>query len=175
MNNKQLLTGLTLALLINPTVYAANEAQDWKTLMAQYTQTKNNQFDAQDNLQAFEKYLRDHPDNALAEIYTASSHCLVARDAWMPWSKLNAVNVCIDQMEVAVAHAEIQYSQYSPERLSSYLSAGLTTAALPDRFQQMQSAVEILTKAKQHPAFSHLPNNLQQDVLAILASDKGYK
>ncbi|WP_019612730.1 hypothetical protein [Psychromonas ossibalaenae] len=166
---KILLASMTFSLLISVPASAASSQQTWSTLMEQYTQTQNEQFNAQDNVDSFETYLAEHPDNALAELYTASSYCFIGRDAWMPWNKLDAANTCIDKMETALTHIEQQYPDNSEQRLRSYLTFGLTGAALPDRFQMYQVSQDILNKAKNHPAFSRLPEKLQLQVFNILS------
>ncbi|WP_028865752.1 hypothetical protein [Psychromonas aquimarina] len=166
---KTLLSAVTLSLLISTASSAASGQQTWSALMEQYTQTQNEQFNAQDNVDSFEAYLAEHPDHALAELYTASSYCFIGRDAWMPWNKLDAANICIDRMEAALTNVQQQYPVNSEERLRSYLTFGLTSAALPDRFQMRQASRDTLSKAKNHPAFNHLPENLQLQVFTVLA------
>lgn len=154
-----------LTLSINATATDLNNNPTWDKLVKQYHQTKLEQFSAEQNIEAFESYLSLHPNIALIQLYTASSYCFVARDAWMPWTKLNAANTCIDKMEFALINAQKQYSNESNELLNSYLTFGLTNASLPDHFQQQDISVDILEQAKNHPRFSYLPEQLQQQVI----------
>ncbi len=168
---KTIISALPLFLILNTASFAKENNQLWDTLINQYHQTKLQQFDAQDNLSAFADYLALHPENALAQLYTASSYCFVGRDAWMPWNKMSAVNICIDKMEVAFLNAQQQYPANSAERLRSYLTFGLTGVALPDLFQQKEASLDSLGKAKNHPSFSRLSGPLQQQVLNTLETD----
>lgn len=158
---------LTVLMLLSSTLFA-QEILTWKILMSQYQQTKLEQFDADDNLQAFTAYLAAHAEDALTQLYTASSYCFVGRDAWMPWNKMNAVNKCIDKMEIAFINSQKQYPAQSRQRLNSYLTFGLTNIGLPSPFGQHEIAVESLKQARTHPSFKHLPNELKEKVISIL-------
>lgn len=171
-NVKTAVSAIILSLSLTTATQAKENSQEWETLLNQYHQTTDEKFDAQDNLDAFTNYLALYPQDALAQLYTASSYCFVGRDAWMPWNKMSAVNTCIDKMEEAFLNAQQQYPAESQERLTSYLTFGLTSAALPDFFQQKESGFASLSKAKAHPNFNYLAENLQQQVLTILSSSK---
>lgn len=158
---------MTVLILLSSTLFA-QESLTWKALMSQYQQTKLEQFDADDNLHAFAAYLAAHPDDALAQLYTASSYCFVGRDAWMPWNKMNAVNKCIDKMETAFINTQKQYPAQSSQRLNSYLTFGLTNMGLPTAFGQHELAVESLKQARTHPAFEYLPNDLKEKVISSI-------
>lgn len=171
MNNRQLksaISALLLLLSINTASYAKGEGPVWTQLVKQYNQTALENFDAQDNLDAFKNYLTLYPEDALAQLYTGSSYCFIARDALMPWNKMAAVKSCIDKMEVALINAQQQYPENSPERLNSYLTFGLTNSGLPAFFQKKESALDTLSKAKAHPNFNYLPDDLQQKILNLL-------
>ena len=162
------LTTLFVALYSFP-IFADNTDLDWQTLNNQFRQTQLEQFDANKNLQTFQHYLNNHPNDTLAQLYVGSSFCLVGRDAWMPWNKIGAVNTCIDKMEVAYRAIQNQHQATSPERLNADLTFGLTTATLPDFFKQQQTTIDTLNHAVKHPAFNHLPEQLQTDTLQTLA------
>lgn len=153
-----------LLTLLSSTLFA-QQVLPWKKLMNQYHQTKLKQFDADENLQAFESYLKTKPDDALAQLYTASSYCFVGRDAWMPWTKIGSVNKCIDEMEIAFVNSQAQYPADSSHRLNSYLTLGLTSIALPSSFGQHELAISSLTQATMHPEFELLPSDLKANVL----------
>lgn len=163
----------TLLIILSTTFTFSLQAEtaslDWQALSQQYRQTQLEQFNADDNLHAFQDYLNNHPDNALAQLYVGSSYCFVGRDAWMPWNQVSAVNSCIDKMEVAYQNIQVQYKNNSTERLNADLTLGLTSAALPDFFKQQQVTIDTLKHALQHPDFNHLPERLQQQAVETLA------
>lgn len=171
MNNRQLksaISALLLLLSINTASYAKDEGPVWAQLVKQYHQTALDKFDAQDNLDAFKDYLTLYPDDALTQLYTGSSYCFIARNALIPWDKMVAAKTCIDKMEVALINAQQQYPENSSERLNSYITFGLTSSGLPAFFQQKEIALDTLSKAKAHPHFNYLPDDLQQKILDLL-------
>lgn len=158
---KTRLFAITIVSLSCISAHATSNVLDWSTLNQQFRDTQLEQFDADKNLQAFQDYLNAHPDNALAQLYVGSSYCLVGRDAWMPWNKINSVNSCIDKMETAYLNIQTHYNVTSAERLNADLTFGLTTAALPDFFKQQQATIDTLSHATNHPGFNQLPISLQ--------------
>ncbi|PKG40001.1 hypothetical protein [Psychromonas sp. Urea-02u-13] len=166
---KHKILATTFTCLCSFSVQAATPLLDWQTLNQQFRQTQLEQFNADKNLQAFESYLNAHPNNTLAQLYVGSSHCLVGRDAWMPWNQVNSVNRCIDKMELAYQAIQNKFDVSSAERLNADLTFGLTTAELPGFFKQQQATIDTLSHAVQHPAFNHLPEYLQTQTNDILA------
>jgi hypothetical protein len=168
INNRSLIVVITS--LCSLFSHAESSVLDWQTLNKQFRQTQLEQFNADKNLQAFQNYLNLHPDNALAQLYLGSSYCLVGRDAWMPWNKINSVNSCIDKMELAYLNVQTQYNATSAERLNADLTFGLTTATLPDFFKQQQTTIDTLNHAVKHPDFDHLPEYLRTQTNETLSN-----
>lgn len=166
---QKLIALCVMTLTFNVTANDLHNDPTWDKLIKQYHQTKLENFSAEENLEALQSYLSLQPNIALVQLYTASSYCFIARDAWMPWTKLSAANTCIDKMEVGLINAQKQYANNSSELLNSYLTFGLTSASLPERFQQQDNSIDILEQAQKHPRFSYLPKDLQQQVINTLS------
>lgn len=118
-------------------------------------------------LKSMEAWEQSYPNETLIKIYIGATKCLMARDAWMPWSKLKYVNQGMDDMDAALERLESEVAQNlatEQDLFRAYIERGMVYARLPDRFKRKDMALEDLTLAMQMPQWDNTPESSRQNI-----------
>lgn len=149
---------------------------DYQQQVEVYRQAIDGKQDTRDALEQLESWQSANPDEPLVKVYMGGAQCLVARDAWMPWTKLKFVNRGMDTMDAAIIELEaaVEKAQASERDLfMAYVERGMVYANLPSMFKRSDMALEDLTVARDMPQWQSLPSGFQQKIEVALAKLSG--
>jgi|GEM_PF-305790 len=124
---------------------------------------------------AFEKLLREAPQQPLYAAYLGSALALKGRAAWMPWNKLKYPEQGLDRLDQALAALKPEHDRSLargvPVSLETRLVAASTFITLPDNiFHRRKAGKSLLAEIQRHPAFAASPAQLRSGVY-LLAAD----
>ncbi len=109
-----------------------------------------------------------HPADPIPLVYEGSLAALMARDGWLPWSRLANLHLALDLMGQAAdiaARADTPASQ----RLEVEMVRGITCAQIPALFGQGSVARRDLAHAYRNPGFQTMSPGDRATALAWLA------
>ena len=115
--------------------------------------------------------LKANPKDAVAEAYRGSLLTLMAREAVLPWNKLNYLHEGIATMDEAAGHLDAPSTGPSslPADLEIRMVRGITNAMIPASYDRAPFARDDLERVVVHPAFGRLSLANRADAQAWLA------
>jgi hypothetical protein len=144
---------------------AALETVISATMKSQYESAVDG--DSSATKQLFESLRKLHkatPDNALLNMLLGSVETMMARDAWMPWRKLNYAETGMSRMDKAIAllQPEDDLATFAqiPVPLWVKTTAGCTFIEMPDMFNRFDSGYQLLTEMINSDSVKSLPLSL---------------
>jgi hypothetical protein len=101
------------------------------------------------------------PKDPLTMVMLGSSHTLMGRDAFMPWSKMKHTEAGLDEMAMAQrllndSNANVQF-QHMPVYLHVKSTAGITFTQVPEFFGRHEEGFYLLEEVIEDPGFRMLP------------------
>ena len=145
-------------------VFAANTSADFAVARTQFEAGRAGSPDATGRAQQLLAHLlKSDADNPLYLAYYGSTFALQARDARLPWTKINLINQGNAMIDHALSLLDRQQSAASaPSALETRLVAIATFVALPEGlFHRLGPARREYQKALASPAFATASHDLQ--------------
>ena len=142
------------------------DSSKWGELVQTYYQVTKGEGDAEKTLELFNTWQKEHPDHVLVAVYLGALHCLKARDAWAPWTKMSLVNKGVDLMDKAVENVAKKAPQ---DLIRARIERAFVDAELPDMFGRKDVALENLEMVVSSPEWDSLAEPLKERVQKVLA------
>ena len=116
---------------------------------------------------------RADPDDAVSRAYHGSALTLQGRDAWAPWKKMRKVEQGLDEIDKALVQVgstdgAATGAQPAPE-LEARMTAIGTFLGLPDFFNRLDSARQLLSQTMKRADFASAPAASRAQVFAWAA------
>jgi hypothetical protein len=173
LNPKPSLIGMVICTLLwMPTALAETTSlAEYPNQVRLYMDAVEERKAASDVLESMQAWEQSYPNETLIKMYIGATKCLMARDAWMPWTKLKYVSQGMDTMDAALERLESEVAQSlatEGDLFRAYVERGMVYARLPDRFKRKDMAMEDLTLAMTMPQWGKTPQEARQNIADTL-------
>lgn len=130
--------------------------------------TRGDKAAVQRSQQAWERLLEQQPGNPLLLSYLGTTLTLKGRDAWAPWTKLQAVEDGLAQIDKALQLLRPEHERQqvlgSALALQVRANAAQTFLALPSMFKRQERGERLLKELLNHPALADSAPGLRGSV-----------
>ncbi|MES2130404.1 MAG: hypothetical protein V4463_24295 [Pseudomonadota bacterium] len=124
-------------------------------------------------IEAFQTLAAGNPGHPLLSAYAGAAIALKARDAWMPWKKMEYAEKGANTIEKALAQLTVAHDEQlfngSPESVETRLVAANTLLALPDFMNRRAGGKHAIEAAMASPAFAGAGPVIRAGVLSAAA------
>lgn len=112
-------------------------------------------------LEDWQRLQRANPEDPLALALLGASRTLLARDAWMPWNKMNHAEQGLAELDKArqLLRPEHDMQGFGSLPVSIHVNslAGITFTQVPDFFGYFEPGYQLLLETSQSPLLNDIP------------------
>ncbi len=128
-------------------------------------------------IESFHAMAASLPGHPLLLAYEGAATAMQARDAMMPWNKLELAEKGANAVEKALAQLTPAHDASTfggvPESIETRLVAARTLLALPDMMHRAPMGKRAIDAAIASPLFAHCPPQIQEQMLALAKQAEG--